>query len=177
MSSLSKITITEVERPKFWLKIESIHPDAPSLGWYLSQSEEDIKANLLFRTLLVIEESEPLDKEPSSFLGRVYAKLVPRIEEEHGEAPPLTRHTEITEYGSDLLLPVAGDVLASVKVAEQDINDNWQKGLIANFNPYKKENPGIPYIVFEIELAVDSDLSNHLDKPVYSSTGVTCRDK
>lgn len=177
MSSLSKITITKFEKTKFRLKIENIHPDAPSLEWYNLQCEKDIKANVLFRTLLIIEENKQLNKEPSSFFEKVYNKLIPKIEEEYGEAKPLTKFTEITEYGSDILFSIVDDIFTSVKIVEHDINDNWQKGLIVNFNPYKSDNCGIPYIVFEIELTENNNLDNYLENPIYSSTGITCKHK
>jgi hypothetical protein len=177
MSSLSKITITKIKTPKYYLKIESIHPNAPSLAWINLQTEKTIKLNLLFRTLLVIENIQAEDEENSSLFKDIYKRLIPKIADEYGEAKPLSKFSEITEFGSDFLIEIIDEIIVSVKIIEQDINDNWENGLITNFNPYKIDNIGVPFVIFEIELKNGSIEDKYAGKPTYSSTGITCKDK
>lgn len=136
------------------------------------------KATLFF-LLAIISCSPSLIAQRDSLItiGHVDVIRSKILSEEREIIVHVPLHHSITEYGSDFLLPIVDDVFASVKIVAEDINDNWQKGLIVNFNPYKAENPGIPFMVFEIELTEDHDLGSHLDQPIYSSTGITCRDK
>ena len=103
--------------------------------------------------------------------------LLPIIEEEEGETITLDKYTELTEYGSDFLIDIVDEIISSAILIKSDINKNWENGLIKNFNPYKSDNQGLPYVIFEIdfkETILESELVGKVD---FSAMGITCRYK
>ena len=177
MSNLSKLTITNINENKLQLKIERIHPDAPSLDYLNSQNEKNIKASLLFRVLNLLETLQSDSSTIYNLYKKVFSFLLPIIEEEEGEIITLDKYTELTEYGSDFLIDIVDEIISSATLIKSDINKNWENGLIKNFNPYKSENQGVPYVVFEIdfkETILEPELMGKVD---FSAMGITCRYK
>lgn len=177
MSSLTKVTITKIEEVKINLKIERIHPDAPSLGWLSQQNEKELQANLLFRLLLLLENVQADTSHIYKLYETVYTLLCPYIEEEYGEQPELNKYTTLTEYGSDLLKNIVDQVIVTTKIVAEDINDNWEQGLIKNFNPYQTDGLGIPYVVFEIEFRAALLPEDVVGKVDYSALSISCKYK
>ncbi|WP_264792566.1 hypothetical protein [Aureispira anguillae] len=180
MSSLSKITIKVLNNKTYRLKIERIHPDAPALSWLNDQSEKNIKTTLLFRTLNLLEANHKETAIISKFYEHIFSLLSPFIEEEYGDNITLNQYTELTEYGSEILENIVENILLSATPIESDINDNWEKGLIKNFNPYKEVNEGVPFVHYEITLSeplLDNLEENLTTKVDYSSLSISCQFK
>ncbi|WMX16997.1 hypothetical protein [Aureispira sp. CCB-E] len=179
MSSLSKLTFSVRNEGTYQLKIERIHPDAPSLDWINQQEEKTVKVVLLFRTLIFLESNHSETGKISKLYQYVFSLLSPFIEEEYGEIPELNKYTEITEYGSDILEDIVDQVIVSVKQIEADINDNWEKGQIKNFNPYK-ENEGVPFVSYEIVLSeplLENMEESLVSKNDFSPLSISCKFK
>lgn len=147
------------------------------MNWVSTQSEQNIKTSLLFRLLILLEILQSEDGNISELYEYVFSLIAPYIEEEYGDRPELNKYTDITEYGSDFLIKIVDEVIVSAKVIEQNINDNWEKGLIKNFNPYKSNDQGIPYVVFEIELKKALLADVFVGKVDYSALSISCKFK
>lgn len=177
MSSLTKVTIDDIEGKKVKLKIERIHPDAPSLDYLKTEDRQTIKANLLFRLLILLETLQSEDGNISKLYESVFVLLIPYVDEEYGERLELNKYTDLTEYGSDALIGIVDELIVSIKIIEEDINDNWEKGLIKNFNPYQSINEGIPFVVFEIEFKEALLADSFIGKIDYSALSISCKFK
>lgn len=174
MSDLSKITVTTLDTTRLHLKIERIHPDARPLGWLTTQSATAIKAALLFRLLHLLEPIQAENDQIFKVYAHLFAALTPFIEEEYGEVPELSKYTELTDYGSGLLENVVDQVLVSASLVDQDLNDNWEQGRIQNFNPFKTEGLGIPYLLYELvfqEAVLEQDYSGNTH---HSALSISC---
>lgn len=177
MSSLSRVTVTAIDSKKMYLKIEQIHPDAPSLAWLASQNEQNIKAILLYRVLSLLEVLQ----HEGSIIFKLYAKvfhlLTPFVEAEGESIGDLNKYTELTQYGSEILINIVDKVITNTKIIAQDINKNWENGLLHHFNPYKSQPPKTPqppYLELEIQFSDDVLQSELTGKTEFSTMGITC---
>lgn len=174
MSSLSKISIETIDNKCLHLTIEQIHPDAPSLQWLTTQSDEKIKASLLFRFLNLLENIQRESGQLFKVYAHVFSIIAPSIEEEYGDIPELNAYTELTEYGSEILENISDQLIFSVKLLDYDFNDNWEKGLIKNFNPYNSNQFEIPYLKYAIQFkeeVLEHEYANQVD---YSPLSISC---
>ncbi len=174
MSSLSKISIETKNKKCLHLKIERIHPDAPSINWLVEQTEVKVKSALLFRFLNLLEPIQHENGKILKIYSHIFEMVCPFIEEEYGEQLELNKYTELTEYGSEILENISDQILSSVKLIEQDLNENWEKGLIKNFNPYKSSESKVPFLKYEMlfrEEFLENEYSGMAD---YSALSISC---
>lgn len=173
MSDLSKITIKEIQQKTLYLKIERIHPDAPRLSWLESQSEKVLKENALFRIMRILEVAE---MQQSLLYREVFAQLKPLVEEDlrEGEEAVLGMQTELTELGSEALADVVEDIVSKVEICEKDMNNNWENGLVRNFNPYNTEGLGVPFVVLSVTFCQEVLEPQLAGETLYTAMSITC---
>lgn len=177
MSGLSKVTITAIDGKKMYLKIEQIHPDAPSLAWLASQNEKNIKAILLYRILSLLEVFQQEDATIFKLYTKVFHLLTPFVEAEGESIGNLNKYTELTQYGSEILINIVDEVIVHTKIVTQDINKNWENGFLHHFNPYKPQsskNPQPPHLKLEVQFKNDILQAELAGKTEFSAMGITC---
>jgi hypothetical protein len=178
------VTVETSEGSVMCLKIERIHPDAPSLRWVHEQRVLTLHAAILYRVLSLLEVRQAEQAVLFNLYRRCHELLGPVVQEECGEPiDELDIHTELTRYGSDTLESVVKDLIASMRIVEQDLNHNWEEGLLKNFNPYQAAEDGElrpPFVRFEITyrgVLLEPGLAQIGWNTEYSAMGITCQDK
>lgn len=177
MSSLSKVTVEVLDKKKMYLMIERIHPDAPSLKWLLDQNDLKIKETLLFRIILLLETFQKGKNEFSILYKNIFSLLSPFVEEEYDKTIELNRYTELSNYDSEILENIVDQIIFSVKLIDKDINNNWEKGLIKNFNPFKSNESKIPYLKYELQFRNEILEKKYSKQTNYSALSISCNSK
>ncbi len=168
MSSLSRHSIVHVVDKYLHLRIEKIHPDAPALKWLENRTEGELKVIALFRLLCLLESRE---LQLGSLYRFLFEKLKARIEEESYEVHALSKYTNLSGYGADVLGEIEEDLLRC-QIFDYDFNSNWEEGRI-DFLP-SEETRGLPYVILVLSFPIPLD-PGLLGITEYSALGIRCR--
>ena len=89
----------------------------------------------------------------------IFQFLEPIVDEEYGDQIELSKYTELSDYGSWILEPIADNLLAEINLVNSDLNNNWATGQLQGFNPYELDRFEIPYIQYELKFKEELLLS------------------
>lgn len=168
MSSLSILSLPKISSNQLWLRIDRIHPDAPRLSWLTEQDLPTLKVMSIFRVMKILEAHQ---KQENALYKLIYNRLNTSF---GGEMEELSVYTELTEDGTWVLDEVIDDLVLEAEIVEQDLNDNWETGALADFNPNEIEKFANPFLTICLKVNM-ADLPPELQGLYhFSALGITC---